>query len=71
MYGANLSWKPLQRVLVSLIRQDLVIEIESVNPRDKRTSVCYDLTQKGENVLGYFNKARALLELVVAPRISY
>ena len=71
MYGANLSWKPLQRVLASLIRQDLVIEVEPVNPRDKRTSVCYDLTQKGENVLGYFNKARALLELEVAPRISY
>ena len=71
MYGANLSWKPLQRVLDSLIRQELVMEIEPVNPRDKRTSVCYDLTQKGENVLGYFNKARALLELEVAPRISY
>ena len=71
MYGANLSWKPLQRVLASLIRQDLVIEVEPVNPRDKRTSVCYDLTQKGENVLGYFNKARALLELEVSPRISY
>ena len=71
MYGANLSWKPLQRVLDSLIRQELVIEIAPVNPRDKRTSVCYDLTQKGENVLGYFNKARALLELEVAPRISY
>jgi hypothetical protein len=57
--------------LASLIRQDLVIKVEPVNPRDKRTSVCYDLTQKGENVLGYFNKARALLELEVAPRISY
>ena len=71
MYGANLSWKPLQRVLDSLIRQELVMEIEPMDPRDKRTSVCYDLTPKGENVLGYFNKARALLELEVAPRISY
>ena len=71
MYGANLSWKPLQRVLSSLIRQDLVIEVEPEDPKDKRTSVCYDLTQKGENVLGYFNKARALLELEVAPRIAY
>ena len=42
-----------------------------MDPKDKRTSVCYDLTQKGENVLGYFNKARALLELEVAPRIAY
>lgn len=71
MYGANLSWKPLQRVLDSLIRQDLVIEIDPVDPKDKRTSVCYDLTKKGENVLGYFNKASALLELEVAPRITY
>ena len=71
MYGANLSWKPLQRVLSSLIRQDLVMEVEPEDPKDKRTSVCYDLTQKGENVLGYFNKAMALLELEVAPRIAY
>ncbi len=71
MYGANLSWKPLQRVLSSLIRQDLVMEVEPEDPKDKRTSVCYDLTQKGENVLGYFNKARALLELEVAPRVAY
>ncbi len=55
----------------SLIRQDLVIEIDPVDPKDKRTSVCYDLTPKGENVLGYFNKASALLELEVAPRITY
>ena len=71
MYGANLSWKPLQRVLNSLIHQDLVMEVEPENPKDKRTSVCYSLTQKGENVLSYFNKARALLDLEVAPRIAY
>jgi predicted transcriptional regulator len=71
MYGANLSWKPLQRVLDSLIQQDLVTEIEPLDSKDKRTSVCYDLTQKGENVLSYFNKARALLELEAAPRIAY
>ena len=57
--------------LASLIRQDLVIEVNPVNPRDKRTSVCYDITPKGDNVLGYFNKARAILELEVSPRISY
>ncbi len=71
MYGANLSWKPLQRVLDSLIRQALVIEIDPVDPKDRRTSVCYSLTKKGEDVLSYFNKASALLELEVAPRISY
>ena len=47
------------------------MEIEPLDPKDNGTSVCYDLTPKGENVLGYFNKARALLELEVAPRIAY
>jgi hypothetical protein len=47
------------------------MEVDPVDPKDKRTSVCYDLTQKGETVLGYFNKASALLELEAAPRIAY
>ncbi len=71
MYGANLSWKPLQRVLGSLINQNLVMEVDPVDPKDKRTSVCYDLTKKGENVLSYFAKASALIELEAAPRIAY
>ncbi len=71
MYGANLSWKPLQRVLDSLIQQDLVIEVEPEDRKDKRTSVCYDLTKKGDNVLSYFAKASALLEVEMNPKISY
>ena len=71
MYGANLSWKPLKNVLESLIQKELVREVEPMDRKDKRTSVCYDLTNKGENVLNYFNKARALLELEAAPRITY
>ncbi len=71
MYGANLSWKPLQRVLGTLIQQGLVIKVDPEDLRDKRTSVCYDLTPKGENVLSYFNKAKALLDLEVAPRVAY
>ncbi len=71
MYGSNLSYKPLKRVLDSLLRQGLVMEIEPIDLKDKRTNVCYNLTQKGENVLNYFNKARALLELEAEPRIAY
>jgi predicted transcriptional regulator len=71
MYGANLSWKPLQRVLDSLIQQELVMEVDPVDRKDKRTSVCYDLTKKGENILGYFSKASALLELEETPRIDF
>ena len=71
MYGANLSWKPLKSILNSLIHQNLVMEVDPVNQKDKRTRVCYDLTKKGENVLSYFAKASALIELETAPRIAY
>ncbi|MGD2142026.1 MAG: winged helix-turn-helix domain-containing protein [Candidatus Bathyarchaeota archaeon] len=69
MYGANLSWKPLQRVLDSLMKQGLIEEIDPPNPKDKRTNICYGLTRRGENVLNYFKKARDLLNLEAAPRI--
>ena len=60
MYESNLSWKLLQRTLDSLINQALIEEYEPSDLRDKRTSTCYGLTQKGENVLNYFNKASGL-----------
>lgn len=71
MYESNLSWKPLQKTLNSLISQELVYEYEPEDLRDKRTTTCYDLTQKGENVLKYFKRAEDLIELEVAPRIRF
>jgi predicted transcriptional regulator len=71
MYEANLSWKPLQRTLDSLMAQNLIKEFDPKHLRDKRTNVCYDLTSKGENVIRYFKKAEDLLELETAPRIRY
>lgn len=62
MYGANLSWKPLQRILKSLVSQGLVIE-HAKSEGDKRTKKVYEITDKGENVLQYFNRARGLIEL--------
>ena len=62
MYGANLSWKPLKRILKSLLNQGLLTEIEG-DPRDKRTKVIYKLTQKGENVIRYYGKAKSLVEI--------
>ncbi len=63
MYGANLSWKPLQRILHSMIEQELIVEIDASESRDKRTSTRYEITQKGENVIRYFNRANRLIEL--------
>ena len=69
MYGANLSWKPLQQVLQSLLDQGLIIEIDVSDGGDKRTTKHYEITQKGENVLRYFDRARRLIELEEAVRL--
>jgi predicted transcriptional regulator len=63
MYGANLSWKPLQRILQSMKEQELIVEIDEKDGRDKRTNTRYEITQKGENVIQYFNRAQGLIEL--------
>ena len=62
MYGANLSWKPLQQILQSLVHQELIVEC-AVDDVDKRTKKAYELTEKGINVLRYFNKAKELVEM--------
>ncbi len=62
MYGANLSWKPLQDILKSLLNQGLLSAVEG-DPRDKRTKVTYGLTQRGENVVRYYSKAKSLVEI--------
>jgi len=69
MYGANLSWKPLQQVLKSLLDQGLIVEIDVSDGGDKRTTKHYEITQKGENVLRYFDRARRLIELEEAVRL--
>jgi len=71
MYGANLSWKPLQRILNSMVSQDLIREVDVRGGRDKRTSRCFEITQKGENVIKYFNRAKDLLELEEVAKIRW
>jgi len=71
MYGSNLSWKPLQRILRSMIDQQLVSEVDATDLRDKRTTLCYELTQKGENVIRYFNKAKDLIELEEVAKVRW
>lgn len=63
MYGANLSWIPLMKILTSMVSQGLVMEIEAGDRRDKRTTKTYSITQKGINVLQYFNGVKELLTL--------
>ena len=70
MYSANLSWKPLCQILKSLVAQGLVEE-HSMDGGDKRTKKIYGITEKGDNVLRYFNRAKDLMELeVTSPFIN-
>jgi predicted transcriptional regulator len=62
MYGANLSWKPLQQMLASLVKQGLIEELEGLR-KDRRTKTRYKLTSKGHNVVRYYLKAKSLIEI--------
>ncbi len=66
MYSANLSWRPLCLILESLENQDM-IELMDSEGRDKRSKALYRITEKGENVLRYFDKAKSLLEVEETP----
>jgi predicted transcriptional regulator len=66
MFGANLSWKPLQKNLKALFEKELIIEC-AVEADDKRTKKAYKLAEKGVNVLNYFNKAKEILEMDSIP----
>ena len=61
MYAANLSWKPTQRILIQLEKQDLIKEIEeNDNLKSKKR---FEITDKGQAVLKYFEDAKILLPL--------
>ncbi len=62
MYGANLSYKPLKKILQSMLDQGLIDERDGTS-KDKRTKVTYEVTQKGMNVVRYYSKAKNLIEI--------
>lgn len=61
MYAANLSWRPTQRILSSLVQQGLLREIENTGSR--RSTKRYEITEKGASVVNYFERAKGLLEV--------
>jgi predicted transcriptional regulator len=60
MYATNLSWNPLKEVLSSLVKQELLHEIEV--PGIKRSRRRYEVAEKGVNVLTYFEGASKILD---------
>ena len=70
MYQSNVSWKPLQRMIGSMVDQGLVREIDTsaIEGMDKRTSKISAITMKGERVLNYFRGAKEFdLEAINIP----
>jgi predicted transcriptional regulator len=57
MYRTNLSWKPLMKVFESMIEQDLIARDE------EGVHATYRITEKGRNILEYFDQAMDLLEV--------
>ena len=61
MYAVNLSWKPTQNILQSLVKQGL-LEL-ATDGTSKRSRKCYSLTEKGFGVINYFDGAKQLLNV--------
>ena len=56
MYRTNLSWKPLKKIIDSMLDQGLICKTE----KGKHTT--YEISEKGRDVLNYFDKAMNLIE---------
>jgi predicted transcriptional regulator len=67
MYTVNLSWKPTQNILNSLVGQGLLSLIEEEG--NKRSKKRYELTEKGNGVVDYFDGAKQLINVddIVSP----
>jgi len=63
MYAANMSWKPVQKILSSLREQGL-IEMR-MNPKSRQSRKRYVIKQKGITLLDYFAKANEIVPLEV------
>lgn len=57
MYKCNLSWIPLMEILNSLLKQGLI------NRRNEKKRKVYEITEKGLNVLRYFERAEELMAI--------
>ena len=57
MYAINMSWNPTQMLLSGLVEQGL-LELRMASGLSRRR---YGITEKGVNVLDYFEKANEIL----------
>ena len=60
MYGANLSWRPLQEILKLLMSLGLIREMDTqvMRKNDRRAFKRYEITRKGEDSIRCFNRVK-------------
>ena len=68
MYAANLSWRPLQKLLESMVSGGFINKMEAKN--NKNSKYYYDITKRGLNVLNYLDKENDLLRLMEITQIT-
>lgn len=61
MYAANMSWKPVQRILSHLVEQGLLVKV--FKTESKQSRIRYQITEKGKKVLDYFENAENIMPL--------
>ncbi len=61
MYAANMSWKPVQRILSHLVEQGLLEE--QLNEESRQSKRLYVITEKGVGVLDYFDKLKLIINI--------
>ena len=57
MREVNVSYQPLKEMLDSLQKQNIVEVLDAIHFKDKRNSVYYKLTRKGDNIYRYLSTA--------------
>lgn len=72
MYDSNLSWRPLKNILKFMVTRGLIREIDTHTARkyDRRTTRRYEITQKGEDIVRYFHRAKEVLKFEKVAAIS-
>lgn len=61
MYAVNMSWNPTQEVLAKLVEDGLIQVTEE--PGGRRSKKRYEITEKGANVIRYFQGVKALINI--------
>ncbi len=61
MYAANMSWAPVQKMLSHLMEQGFILEV--LNTESRQSKRRYQITEKGEKIIDYFDIANELMPL--------